>query len=449
VASDVVVVGAGMGGLVAAIAAQEEGAHVTLLEKASEPGGSLAISGGYVWTLPAVELYDQIVPHGDRNLGRILVEDFTTGLEWLEAHRVRLGPPQDGLGPERMGRGRRIDPDSVSGAVRPLLEAFQEAGGEVRCRTAALKVDQDLDGSVSGVVCRSNGKTSTLRAVSVVIATGGFQGDMEMMTRHVSPWAEYALLRSSPTCVGDGIRMALTAGASVSKGMNSVYGHVMAAEPIEMDPAAFRAMTQFYVENCILLNLAGVRFVDESRADAVCGIALLQQPQARGFIVFDEVRHSTKVMDPFVPDAERTDPVQLIRSSGGTVHQANTLAGLCAQLEPYGVPRKVAQQTIEDFDVAGRRGDASALPVQRQRDIHVCSTPPFYAVPVRAGVTFTEGGVRVNAQCAALDRDGRAVRGLYVAGVDVGAVSNVGYAGGLSAALITGLRAGIHAARAS
>jgi predicted oxidoreductase len=62
-------------------------------------------------------------------------------------------------------------------------------------------------------------------------------------------------------------------------------------------------------------------------------------------------------------------------------------------------------------------------------------------------VTFTEGGIKVNTECQALDRDGRPVPGLYVAGVDVGAISNVGYAGALSAGLITGLRAGLHGSR--
>ena len=123
------------------------------------------------------------------------------------------------------------------------------------------------------------------------------------------------------------------------------------------------------------------------------------------------------------------------------------LEDLCHQLALRGVPLRNAQTTIEEFDRAAEHNVPGRLRVQRAAGLHTCRKPPFYAVPVRAGVTFTEGGIRVDSEGKALDRDGHPVPGLYVAGVDVGAISNVGYAGALSAALITGLRSGIHAAR--
>jgi succinate dehydrogenase/fumarate reductase flavoprotein subunit len=436
-----------MGGLVAGIAAAEDGARVLMLEKAAVPGGSLALSGGYVWTFTSFADYTRYVPHGDRELGRVLVEDFPTGVEWLRAHQVRLGEPHSGLGPDRAGSGFRIEPDPVLGAVEPLLAAFANCGGTLACGSRVVALEQDDDGAVVGARVRGPDGTRVVRSRSVVLATGGFQGDAELMARHVSPWADRALLRSSSTSTGDGFRLALEAGASTSHGLNAVYAHVMPRLDRALDPGGFRALTQFYVEECMLLNLDGRRFVDESRGDALCGLELLRQREGAGFIVLDEERHSGTVMEPFVPDMMRTDPLAAVRSAGGTVIVADTLDELCNWLAPYGVPPMVALTTIHEFDAAAERGLADGLPIPRDRGLHTCRQAPFYAIPVIPGVTFTEGGIRVNTAAQALDRDGRPVPGLFVAGVDAGAISNAGYAGALSAALITGLRAGVHAAR--
>jgi succinate dehydrogenase/fumarate reductase flavoprotein subunit len=217
---------------------------------------------------------------------------------------------------------------------------------------------------------------------------------------------------------------------------------------VRTDPGAFRGLTQFYSEACIVLNMAGRRFVDESRGDDVCALRLIREEEATGFIVFDEARHRTDVMEPYVPDAVRTDPLPVVRAAGGRVLEGETIELLARRLsEEYGVPAAQTQATIGEFNEAWRRDDPGMLSVGRRQGLHACEAPPFYAVPVRPGITFTEGGVRADRECRALDDIGRPVPGLYVAGVDVGAVSIEGYVGGLAPSLMTGLRAGINAAR--
>lgn len=436
-----------MGGAVAAVAAAEDGASVLLLEKAAEPGGSTALSGGYVWTVPSLEEYVRLVPHGDAALGRTLVDDFETGMEWLTEHGARLGEPMSGLGPDRAGFGRRLEPDPVSAALEPLLARFGAAGGQLQAASRVVGLVQNQNGVVVGVRAQTGGRVRTVDVGAVILATGGFQGDIELMCRHVSRFADRAVLRASPTSTGDGIRLALAAGAAVSRGLDAVYAHVMPVLRDRMDPGSFRALSQFYVEECILLNLRGERFVDESRSEAACGLALLRQPEAMGMIVFDSARHRGTVMEPFVPDATRTDPLARVRAAGGEVIEAGDLDELTLAMERYGLPPGTSRTTVADFDRAAQRAQPGRLPVPRARGLHRCHSAPFFAVPVVAGVTFTEGGIRADVEGRALDRDLRPVPGLFAAGVDVGGISNVGYVGALSAALVTGLRAGIHAAR--
>jgi succinate dehydrogenase/fumarate reductase flavoprotein subunit len=443
---DVVVIGGGMAGLVAANAALEEGARVCLVEKLQELGGSMALAGGYVWTLKSMETYREVVPHGDAEVGRFLVDDFEAGIEWLAQHGVKLGPRIDGYH-EGTGICFRIEPDTVSGLVQPLVGSYKGRGGTLMLGHGAASLQcSDARGIVE---VRLKGSSTTIASPCVVIATGGFQGDLELVARFITPWADRIHVRSNPGSTGDGFRMATGAGAGVSVGLSSFYGHLMPAEPARIEPATFRHLAQLYSRDVVLINVLGDRFVDESRGDAVSALALSRQSEARGFLVFDQVARDRFLKKAYLPDLIDADMVRMIQSVGGRVQQADSVRALIDGLLDFGLPAENAVSTILEFDSAAARKSDRGLSVPRAANLNRCNTPPFYAVPVQPGITFTEGGIRVNEECQALDRDATPVPGIFVAGADAGGFSNVGYAGGLAAALSTGLRAGIHAARAS
>jgi succinate dehydrogenase/fumarate reductase flavoprotein subunit len=443
---DVVVVGAGMAGLTAALVAQESGARTLCLEKLPEPGGSLAISGGYLWTVDSMDDYQRLSPEGDPALGRMVIEDLATGIEWLAEHGVGLNPVAAGMGAGRAFGGHRVSPDPVSGAVTPLVDAFVAAGGELKTQASCVRLATGDAGEVTGITYRDRDGEHDVTCSAVIFATGGFQGDQVLTSTFLGPWADRAYLRSNAGSTGDGVRLAFGAGAAASKGLSAFYGHLFPAPPARLDPGAFRGLTQFYSEACIVLNRAGRRFVDESRGDEICALRLVQEEEATGFIVFDEVRHQHEVSEPYVPDATHTDPLPGVRAVGGTVLEADSIEALAQLLmDQYGVPAAQVVATIEGFNDAARKDDPGSLPVGRREGLHTCEVGPFYAVPVRPGITFTEGGVQVNTDCQALDRSGRPIGGLFVAGVDVGAVSIEGYIGGLATGLVTGLRAGLNA----
>ena len=445
---DVVVVGGGMAGLAAALVAAEDGASTLCLERLVEPGGSLALSGGYIWTVNSLDDYRRLSPEGDADIARMIIDELDDGLEWLTDHGVDLTVVPSGMGPGRAFGGRRIRPDPVSGAVLPLMKAFASAGGQLRTQARCLGLRMDSSGSVRGVSYRDRSGDHEVNCSAVILATGGFQGDTLLTSTFLGPWADRAYVRSNPGSTGDGLRLAGRVGAAASKGLSAFYGHLLPAPPVRPDPEAFRGLTQFYSEACIVLNMAGRRFVDESRGDDICALRLIREEEATGFIVFDEARHQADVMEPYVPDAVRTDPLPGVRAAGGRVLESQTIEQLSRRLfEEYGVPAAQAAATIHEFNEASRRHDPGILSVGRRHGLHACEVPPFYAVPVRPGITFTEGGVRADRECRALDDIGRPIAGLYIAGADVGAVSIEGYIGGLAPGLMTGLRAGINAAR--
>jgi succinate dehydrogenase/fumarate reductase flavoprotein subunit len=443
----VIVAGTGLAGLVAAISAQEDGARVLLCEKGVDIGGSTAMSGGYLWTLPDVQTYARIVPRGDPVLGRCLVEDFNTGAEWLRAHGVRLGNPITGLPFEPAATGFRIEPDTATGAVLPLVDAFCAGGGRILRGTPVLRVDRvDNHHALSVVIGTSTGK-KLVGCQSLVLATGGFQGDSELLARYIGRWSDRLALRANVHSVGDGYRLAQNFGAASSRGLSAFYGHLMPAAPALIEPAAYRSLAAFYSSHCILLNLDGERFTDESRGDHFSAIALAHQPEATGFLVFDEECRVQHVIGTHVPDMPSHDPLRAIRAALGVILEASSLEQLVHLLGAWGVNSNAAERTLTEYSRAMDPTQADRLPVPRRSNRHSLNQPPYLAIPVRVGITFTEGGILIDEDCRVLDRDHRPVPGLLAAGADVGNISNEGYAGGLAAALITGLRAGISAAR--
>lgn len=440
----VVVAGSGLSGLAAALAAAEQGVDVVLVEKVREPGGSFALAGGYIWTFPAREDYLREVPEGDAELGGLVVDDLAAGIEWLLEHGTRLGPEvvsKDGL------RGHRVEPDPVSAGVLPLARALADAGGRLVCSSPIRSLMFDDRGGVTGVTVSAQSGTRAIRAQAVVLATGGFQGNLEMMTRYISRDADRFILRAAPNSVGDGLRLALDAGAAASSGLASFYGHLMPAPPAEIEPGAFRRLSQFYSPHTIAINRAGRRFADEALGDNHLALRLAREPGVSAFLVFDSRNHQEHVSLPFVNDAVAVDPLIGVREVGGVVVQADSLDALATRLaEDWGLPRHTTEETFAGYARAAAAGTDGALDVPHSANLHPLAEAPFFAVPVRPGVTFTGGGVRVGRECQAIHLDGHAIPGLYVAGADVGGVSVEGYAGGLAAALTTGLRAGVHAA---
>jgi succinate dehydrogenase/fumarate reductase flavoprotein subunit len=418
---DVVVLGAGMAGLCAAVSALEAGARTLVLEKASQPGGSMRMSGGTIWTAPSMDVLERWVPGGSRTRQRQLVAGLGPGLAWLGSLGVQ--PRRRIL--LRRQVGAEVDVEELTDR---LVRSVVALGGEIGTQTTLDRLDAGRG--------------------AFVLATGGFGGSPELRRRHIGPYADRAFLRANPYSTGDGLRLALGAGATCTSSLSAFYGHTMPAPPADPPAAMWTAVTQYATQDAVLLDLDGRRFFDESLSmqDEVAAMHIVRQRDARAFLVMDRRVHADEPL-PGRSEA-RTQPNYANAVAAGAPHvAAPTLDSLADALGRWGVDRDASLRTLVEFNAAVAGGRSNLLEVPRRGSRIGLVEPPFHALAVRPGITFTLGGIEVDDAFHVLDDRGRPVPGLFAAGADAGGTYADGYMGGLVLGLVQGRLAGRNAAR--
>ena len=439
----VLVCGGGMAGLCAGAAAAELGAGPVVIEKGSEPGGSMRMSGGTIWTAPTMSVMEAWVPGGDRARQRQLVDELAPGLAWLESLGVRRTAPIES---DRQV-GAEVD---VHQLTERLVTAIEANGGRVLTETALESIAIGDDGLISVTVTQGGRERRSFPARSVILATGGFGGSRELLERYLGPNAGAILLRANPRSVGDGLLAALGAGASTSPSMWTFYGHTMPGLPANPPSSRWVSVTQYYTQDAILVNAEGHRFFDESRsmADETAPFEIVRQPGGVAWVVLDRRVHD----DEPLAGRSRSLAGQAFANAvaaGAPTAMADTIEALATALAGMGVSRPGFLATITEFNRAIAAGNGPSLPIPRRGSPFGLVEPPFRALAVRPGITFTLGGIDVDAELRVLDRAGRPIPGLFAAGADAGGTYDRGYMGGLVLGLVQGRAAGRAAAAPS
>jgi fumarate reductase flavoprotein subunit len=331
--TDLVIAGAGMAGLAAGVRARERGASVVVLEKGDRPGGSLFLSTGFIWRYRDFETFRAECPGGDPALQRLVWERLDEDLAWLESLGAPVVERETG---NPLTTGVRVD-------ARRTVDALARHAGEIRTREPLAAL---------------------LRDVPVILATGGFQGDRDLVRDHVTPEVDSLVLRANPWSAGDGIRLALDAGAELTDGMGEFYGRNLAAAPtISADD--FVPLAQVYGRLAEVVNERGEGYTVRtwSEVDVVQWTA--RQPRARAWYR--------------VPDDALVE--------------------------------RVRDRTVADVIEAAR---AAGAPVGRENGTT--------SVEVVAGITTTLGGIRIDTSARA--SDGLFAAGADVGGISTGGYSS-------------------------
>ncbi|MFL5896427.1 MAG: FAD-binding protein, partial [Thermoleophilaceae bacterium] len=340
--SDLVVAGAGMAGLAAAATAGAE-----VYEKGDRAGGSLALSSGFVWRYRDWDEFRRQCPAGDPELQRAVHEGVDDAIEWLES----LGAPvvEQSTG-NPLTVGKRFEPAGLVEALSAEVPRMR-VGEPLRSRDAGRRL---------------------------ILATGGFQASRTLVRNYVTEEADGLVIRSNPWSSGDGLRLGLEAGGSLSAGMGEFYGRALPAG----DAGDWVRAAQLYAQHAEVVNASGERYdgpVGWAEVEVVQWIA--RQPGARAWFV--------------VPDSALGEPTR------------------------YGTVAELVE-----------RARASGARVERRDE--------GTAVQVVAAITQTLGGLRVDPRGRVLRDDGSAVDGLWAAGGDVGGIATGGYMSNLAAALVIG-----------
>ncbi len=438
---DVVVVGGGIAGLSAALTAAELGAKPVLLEKApiSGRGGNTRFADAQMRfpheqdeystrDYSVDEMYSDLMRisrgRANQDLTRTLCENARATAEWL----TDLGLEWEKGYPHTAGY-RRSPASGGLGLVDLLHRRLEGAGVPVSYETAATDLIIDEDRKIVGVRAMGpDGITDIMASGGVILACGGFQANVQMRVAHLGRFADSLILRGSRYNTGDGINMAMAAGAQPAGQWGDYHSAVLDAR----SPKIECGVTALYnYQMGIFVDKDGRRFLDEGedfRDHTYVKFSkfIVEQAGGEAWCLFDQQAYQREEF------ARAWRPV-------GPPLQADTLRELAEQMD---VPRENLLDTIGNFNAAIQPGeyDLDRLDGKRTSGITPAKSnwalpldkPPYIAIPVTGGITFTFGGLKCDTTARVIDTRGQVMEGLYVAGEPMGEIFYYNYPGASS-----------------
>ena len=429
--TDVVVVGAGLAGLTAAIRAQENGADVILLEKMSFTGGNSKLSSG-AFFLGGTEIqaaagvedtpdlfYDYIMEKSggkrDPIQVRAVADMGNDAIKWLMTAGIQVSDEVSAVMGCPVYRVHHALPNAP-GMIDVLTATAKERGIELLLDTPATELIVKEDGAVAGVKANAaDGGVLTVNAKKVILAAGGFGADPELLKKY---WGLNSVGYAGVTgTTGEMIVACLELGADTMD-----ISEPWLSPTIEVTTNTLMTSGEIS-KGAILVTSDGKRFTNEPASYMETSQAVYATGEEVVYEIFDS---NVKELQVKVPDY----------IAMGVVTEAATLEELAAKI---GLPAENLIATVETYN-AGVRGDAPD-PFGREIYGKECNKGPYYSITVRPGTIMTPGGLKVNEKCEVIKTDGTTIPNLYAIGEMTGGYRAFGYIGGdsLSHCLVSGL----------
>lgn len=375
---------------------------------------------GYFDSVELMELDTMIGGKGinDPELVETLCANSADAIDWLDEHGITLHNVSSfgGASVKRIHRPVNAEGKTVSvgSYMIPLLqENCEKAGVKMMLDTTATEILTDANGAAVGVKATgASGETVTVNAKAVVLATGGFGANLDMVVKY-KPELKGFMTTNAPGIQGQGIEMAQAIGAATVD-MDQIQIH----PTVEANTAAL--ITEgLRGDGAILINEEGQRFIDEVGTRDVVSAAEIAQTGSYSWLVVDQAM------------ADASSVIQ------GYIKKGYTVTGATYEElgKAMGVDAAAFAETMEKWNGCveakndpdfGRTSFANPL-----------NTAPYYAVKVTAGVHHTMGGLKINANTEVLNEKGEVIPGLFAAGEVTGGVHGANRLGGNAVADFT------------
>jgi succinate dehydrogenase/fumarate reductase flavoprotein subunit len=438
--SDVIVIAAGPSGLAAALTAAQKGTEVVVFEKASTTGGAGNMAAG----LFAVESRHQRIKNigptrdeafkifmdythwrVDARLVKAYIDKSAETIDWLEGLGVEFTEPATMFSGSQptwhliKTSPSTYTPQAAAGMVKILTDKAKESGVKIFLRTPAKKILKQ-DNKIVGVMAEDeSGEQVRADGKAVIVATGGFGDNMEMIKKYAGfDYGKDLFSYRIPGVQGDGIKMAWeVGGARTDMGMELVYGMRGELEP---------EVASIFREPHLMVNLLGERFINEEaiKNPAFTGNAISRQKDRCAFLIFDETtkKHMEKKGLDFINQVfhfttfeNLDDKIENAMEQG--IEDIFIADSLKALADKTGIDPDGLNKTINEYNLSCENG-YDTLFNKNHKFLRPVKEPKFYAgrhFPTGYG---TLGGIKINYKTEVLAKDWKVIPGLYASGTD-------------------------------
>ena len=375
---------------------------------------------GYFDSVELMELDTMIGGKGinDPELVETLCANSADAIDWLDEHGITLHNVSSfgGASVKRIHRPVNAEGKTVSvgSYMIPLLEEnCEKAGVKMMLDTTATEILTDANGAAVGVKATgASGETVTVNAKAVVLATGGFGANLDMVVKY-KPELKGFMTTNAPGIQGQGIEMAQAIGAATVD-MDQIQIH----PTVEANTAAL--ITEgLRGDGAILINEEGQRFIDEVGTRDVVSAAEIAQTGSYSWLVVDQaMADASSVIQGYIKKGYTV--------TGATYEELGKAMGVDAAAFAETMEKWNGYVEAKNDPDFGRTSFANPL-----------NTAPYYAVKVTAGVHHTMGGLKINANTEVLNEKGEVIPGLFAAGEVTGGVHGANRLGGNAVADFT------------